>query len=34
MAFLISQTARRDLLTLLAKADAPGRKCADKSELW
>jgi predicted kinase len=33
MAFLISQTARCDLLTLLAKADVLGRECADKSDL-
>ena len=33
MAFLISQTARCDLLTLLARADALGRECADKSDL-
>jgi putative nucleotidyltransferase with HDIG domain len=33
MAFLASQTARCDLLTLLARADALGRECADKSEL-
>src|ERR1700676_1282776 len=33
MAFLISQTARCDLLTLLAKADVLGRECADKADL-
>ena len=33
LAFLISQTARCDLLTLLAKADAFGRECADKADL-
>lgn len=33
MAFLISQTARCDLLTLLAKGDALGRKCKDQAEL-
>jgi predicted kinase len=33
MAFLISQTARCDLLTLLAKADALGRRCAARSDL-
>ena len=33
MAFLISQTARCDLLTLLARADALGRECSDGDEL-
>ncbi len=33
MAFLISQTARCDLLTLLSKADALGRRCAAPSDL-
>ena len=33
LAFLISQTARCDLLTMLAKADALGRKCADQKAL-
>jgi predicted kinase len=33
MAFLISLTARCDLLTILAKADASGRVCADRAEL-
>lgn len=33
MAFLISQTARCDLLTLLAKADVLGRECTDKADL-
>jgi len=33
MAFLISQTARCDLLAILAKADALGRECSDQAEL-
>jgi predicted kinase len=33
MAFLISQSARCDLLTLLARADALGRACSDRDEL-
>ena len=33
MAILISQTARCDLLTILAKADALGRECKDKADL-
>src|SRR5258705_14016365 len=33
MAFLISQTARCDLLTILAKADALGRECTDQADL-
>jgi hypothetical protein len=33
LAFQISQTARCDLLAMLAKADALGRECADKAEL-
>ncbi len=33
LAFLISQTARCDLLTLLAKADMLGRRCADQQSV-
>jgi predicted kinase len=33
MAFFISQTARCDLLSLLAQADALGRECRDKTDL-
>jgi len=33
LAFLISQTARCDLLGVLARADALGRKCADQRQL-
>ena len=33
MAFLISQTARCDLLAILAKADALGRECGDRADL-
>ena len=33
LAFLISQTARCDLLGVLARADALGRKCADQQQL-
>lgn len=32
-AFFISQTARCDLLSLLAQADASGRECGDKTDL-
>jgi predicted kinase len=32
-AFLISQTARCDLLAILAKADAQGRQCSDQVDL-
>ena len=32
-AFVISQTARCDLLTIIAKADALGRECKDKADL-
>jgi len=32
-AYLISQSARCDLLTILARADALGRECQDQSEL-
>ena len=33
MAFLISQTARCDLLAIIAKADALGRECKDSADL-
>ncbi|HME09935.1 MAG TPA: AAA family ATPase [Bryobacteraceae bacterium] len=33
MAFLISQTARCDLLAILAEADALGRECVDQADL-
>jgi predicted kinase len=33
LAFLVSQTARCDLLALVAQADSLGRECADKSDL-
>jgi predicted kinase len=33
LAYLISQTARCDLLAILARADILGRECADKSDL-
>lgn len=33
LAFTVSQTARCDLLSILAQADALGRRCADQSEI-